>query len=107
MYPMDVDIDEQPMVVDGRVVSVWRHVLTMPEPKPAGGELGALLRGLHSQPEPTVRLRRFANPLYTVAAAINQIIGAMNVSMTVAKNAPMKDDDIEAVIASPMVGSKP
>ena len=70
-------IDDQPWVVGGRVVSVWRYLPTVPEPRPDGGELGALLRDLHAQPLPPVRLRRFADPFYSVASAIDQAPGAM------------------------------
>lgn len=74
------DLDEQPLVVDGRVVSVWRHVPATPDPKPTGRELGGLLRGLHSQPTPPVRLRQFDDPFYSVAAAISQAIDTVTVS---------------------------
>jgi aminoglycoside phosphotransferase (APT) family kinase protein len=70
-------IEDQPWVVGGRVVSVWRYLPTVPEPRPAGGELGRLLRDLHAQPLPPVGLRRFADPFCSVASAIDQAPGAM------------------------------
>ena len=50
------DIEDQPWVVGARVVPVWRYLPTVPEPRPAGGEQGAIPRALPAQPPPPVRL---------------------------------------------------
>lgn len=46
------EVADQPLLEHGRVVSVWRHLRTVPEPPPTGRELGELLRLLHAQPPP-------------------------------------------------------
>ena len=40
------DIDDQPLVIAGHVVSVWRYVPTADAPAPTGAEIGRLLRDL-------------------------------------------------------------
>jgi aminoglycoside phosphotransferase (APT) family kinase protein len=68
------DVDGQPWVEGGRVVSVWRYVpatpTPMPGPPPSGTNLGRLLRALHSQPEPPAPPAPFADPLASVARAL-------------------------------------
>ncbi len=72
------DIDDQPSVEAGRVVSVWRYVPTKPAPPPAGAELGGLLRDLHQQPGPPYPLGRFGDPFASVASAMEEAPEAMS-----------------------------
>ena len=50
--PIDVD---QPVEVDGTVVTFWRHYPQDDRPAPGAAALGALLRQLHALPQPPVR----------------------------------------------------
>lgn len=72
------DIDDQPLVEAGRIVSVWRYVPTKPAPPPAGAELGGLLRDLHQQPGPPYPLGRFGDPFASVASAMEEAPEAMS-----------------------------
>lgn len=66
------DVDSQPLVIDGRVVSLWRYLSLTVQPPPRGAELGQLLRVLHAQPDPPYSLRRFTDPFSSVASAIGE-----------------------------------
>ncbi|HEV2371689.1 MAG TPA: phosphotransferase [Streptosporangiaceae bacterium] len=70
------DVDGQPLVEGGRVVSVWRYTPTATGPRASGAELGGLLRDLHTQPEPPHQLGRFSNPFASVAKALEEAPGA-------------------------------
>lgn len=71
------DVDGQPLVIDARVVSLWRYLPITAQPPPRGAELGELLRALHTQPDPPYPLRRFSDPFGSVASAIDEAPDAM------------------------------
>lgn len=71
------DIAGQPFVESGRVVSVWRYLATVPEPRPAAAELGQLLRVLHDQPALPEPPGRFTDPLTSMADAIDECADAL------------------------------
>ena len=64
VLPVDV---EQPLVVGGRVVSVWRLLDVTSDAQVTGQELGRLLRTLHDQAKPPFPLRELGDPLAGVA----------------------------------------
>lgn len=78
-YPCVVPVDavEHPVVVRGRIVSVWHQASPAPAAGGGGTELGRLLRLLHGQPGPPFELARFDDPFDDVAAAVTQTPGAM------------------------------
>lgn len=66
------DIGGQPLVEDGRVVSVWQYVPTAPAPPPSAAELGSLLYDLHHQAGMLEPPPRLDDPFASVARAIGQ-----------------------------------
>jgi aminoglycoside phosphotransferase (APT) family kinase protein len=70
------DLHDQPFLVDGHVVSVWRYVETTHEAPATGADLGKLLRSLHDQPVPETMLNPFEDPLASVAKAAQEFPGA-------------------------------
>ena len=54
--PIDVD---QPVAIDGAVVTFWRHYPQNDRAAPGAGALGALLRRLHELPQPPVALDEY------------------------------------------------
>jgi aminoglycoside phosphotransferase (APT) family kinase protein len=66
------DIAGQPFVEGGRIVSIWRYVPTVPEPRPTAAELGWLLRTLHNQPALPDPPARFTDPLSSMANALDE-----------------------------------
>jgi|GEM_PF-660159 len=66
------DINDQPFVYSGRVVSVWQYLPTTSAPTPSGADLGRLLRVLHDQPIPPTPLRRLADPFASISQALVQ-----------------------------------
>jgi len=71
------DIGGQPLVINGRVVSLWQYLSLTAGPQPTGAELGKLLRDLHTQPIPPHPLRRFSDPFASVASALDEAPDAM------------------------------
>jgi hypothetical protein len=71
------DIDDQPLVIDGHVVSVWRYVATAGSRAPAGADIGRLLRDLHAQDDPPAPLRQLEDPFASVAAALDEAPDSM------------------------------
>jgi hypothetical protein len=71
------DIDDQPLVIAGHVVSAWRYVPTADAPAPTGAEIGRLLRDLHAQDDPPYPLRQLDDPLASVASALEEAPDAM------------------------------
>ncbi len=71
------DIDGQPLVIDGRVVSLWRHLSLTAGLPPTGADLGKLLRELHTHPVPPHPLGRFSDPFTSVSSAIEEAPDAM------------------------------
>jgi Ser/Thr protein kinase RdoA (MazF antagonist) len=71
------DIDDQPLMIAGHVVSVWRYVLTADAPTPTGADIGRLLRDLHAQGDPPHPLRRLRDPFASVASAVEEAPDAM------------------------------
>ena len=72
------DIDGQPLMVAGYVVSFWLHVATTGTPAPTGADIGKLLRDLHAQGDPPCPLRRFADPFGSVASALGEAPGSLS-----------------------------
>jgi aminoglycoside phosphotransferase (APT) family kinase protein len=66
------DIEDQPLVIAGHVVSVWRYVLTTDAPAPTGADIGRLLRDLHAYDNPPHPLRRLRDPFTSVASAVEE-----------------------------------
>jgi aminoglycoside phosphotransferase (APT) family kinase protein len=66
------DIDDQPFVIAGYVVSAWRYLATAGTPAPASAEMGAILRELHAQCDPPYPLPSLGDPLASVTAAISE-----------------------------------
>lgn len=66
------DIEDQPLMIAGHVVSVWRYVPTTDIPAPAGADIGRVLRDLHTQGDPPHPLRRLADPFASVASAMDE-----------------------------------
>jgi aminoglycoside phosphotransferase (APT) family kinase protein len=71
------DIDNQPFVISGYVVSAWRYVPTSDTPAPASAEMGDILRQMHAQGEPPYPLPSLGDPLADVTAEISQAPDAM------------------------------
>lgn len=63
-------LPDQPIIVDGRIVTCWRHVTLADGPRPSLGELARLLRDLHGQPSPPVPPPPLRDPLDGVAAEV-------------------------------------
>jgi aminoglycoside phosphotransferase len=72
------DIDGQPFVIAGYVVSAWRYVPTADTPAPTSAEMGAVLRELHAQGDPACPPPRFGDPLASITAAISEAPDAMS-----------------------------
>lgn len=72
------DIDGQPLLQDGRVVSVWQYIPTATAPPPSAAELGSLLRDLHHQPSMPDPPEFFGDPFASVANAISEAPHAMD-----------------------------
>ncbi|MFJ6661343.1 aminoglycoside phosphotransferase family protein [Streptomyces sp. NPDC091377] len=68
---------DQPLVVDGSVVSLWHFVPATPPAGQAGAALGHLLRRLHHQPLLPFPLPWFDDPFDDVSAAVRQAPDAM------------------------------
>jgi len=64
------DIDHQPIVEKGRVVSVWQYLATVAEPPPTTADLGRFLRALHDQPLPPQPPDPLVDPFASVSAAV-------------------------------------
>lgn len=71
------DIDDQPFVIAGHVVSAWRYVPTAGTPAPTSAEMGTILRELHAQGDPAYPLPTLDDPLASVTAAISEAPDAM------------------------------
>lgn len=71
------DIDDQPLVIAGHVVSAWRYLPTTETPAPTSAEMGTILRELHAQGDPPYPLPSLDDPLTSVTAAISDSPGAM------------------------------
>ena len=72
------DIDDQPFVIAGYVVSAWRYLPTADTPAPTSAEMGNILRELHAQGDPEFALPSLDDPFASVAAAINEAPDAMS-----------------------------
>lgn len=71
------DIDDQPFVIAGCVVSAWRYLPTADTPAPTSAEMGDILRELHAQGDPVYPLPSLDDPLDSVTAAISESPDAM------------------------------
>jgi aminoglycoside phosphotransferase (APT) family kinase protein len=65
------DIDDQPFVIAGHVVSAWKYLPTAGTPSPASAEMGTILRQLHAQGEPACPLPGLGDLLASVTAEIS------------------------------------
>jgi aminoglycoside phosphotransferase (APT) family kinase protein len=66
------DIDDQPFVIAGHVVSAWRYLPTTETPAPTSEEMGNILRELRAQGDPAYpRLPSLDDPFASVDAAIS------------------------------------
>jgi aminoglycoside phosphotransferase (APT) family kinase protein len=72
------EIDSQPFVIAGCVVSAWQYVPTADTPAPTSAEMGAILRELHTQGDPTHPLPSFDDPFASVTSAISESPGVMS-----------------------------
>lgn len=72
------DIDDQPFVIAGYVVSAWRYLPTTDTPAPTGAEMGKILRELHAQGNPPCRLPGLGDPLASVTDEISKAPEAMS-----------------------------
>jgi aminoglycoside phosphotransferase (APT) family kinase protein len=72
------DIDDQPFVIAGRVVSAWRYLVTADTPAPTSAEMGSILRELHAQGDPPRPLPSLGDPLASVTAVISEAPDAMS-----------------------------
>jgi hypothetical protein len=72
------DIDDQPFVIAGCVVSAWRYLPTVGTPAPTSAEMGNILHELHAQGDPPYPLPEFGDPLASVTAAIRDSPDAMS-----------------------------
>jgi hypothetical protein len=64
--PIEVD---QPVAIDGAVVTFWRHYPQNDRAAPGAGALGGLLRRLHALPQPPVKLDDYV-PLAHLGSAL-------------------------------------
>lgn len=62
------DISDEPIEHAGRVITFWQYVPV--SGRPTTGELGRILRHLHSQPVPPFPVKRLADPLAEVRGAV-------------------------------------
>jgi len=65
------DIDDQPFVISGYVVSAWQYVPTADAPAPTSAEMGKILRELHSQDDPPYPLPSLGDPFASVTYEIS------------------------------------
>jgi hypothetical protein len=65
------DVDDQPFVIAGSVVSAWQYLPTAETPAPSSAEMGTILRELHAQGDPPDPLPSLDDPLASVVAAIS------------------------------------
>lgn len=72
------DVPGQPFVINGRVVTFWRLLAVTPQPRPIPGDLGRLLRTLHSLSAPPPSVPTFTDPLASVSAAVDRHPGAVS-----------------------------
>lgn len=72
------DVDEQPFVIAGYVVSAWKYVPTADAPAPTSAEMGSILRELHMLGDPPYRLPDLGDPLDSVTAEISQAPDVMS-----------------------------
>jgi aminoglycoside phosphotransferase (APT) family kinase protein len=72
------DIDDQPFVIDGYVVSAWRYLPTADTPAPTSAEMGDILGELHAQGDPAYPLPNLEDPLASVTATISEAPDAMS-----------------------------
>jgi hypothetical protein len=72
------DIDDQPFVIDGHVVSAWRYLPTADTPAPTSAEMGGILRELHAQGDPAYPLPGLDDPLDSVTATISEAPDAVS-----------------------------
>ena len=72
------DIDDQPFVIAGYVVSAWRYLPTADTPAPTSAEMGDILRELHAQGDPAYPLPSLDDPFASVTAAISESPDAMS-----------------------------
>lgn len=72
------DIDDQPFVIAGYVVSVWRYVPTTDTPAPTSAEMGDILRELHAQGTPPYPLPGLDDPLASVTDEISKAPDAIS-----------------------------
>ena len=71
------DVEDQPLVISGHIVSAWRYVPITETPAPTGAEMGRLLRDLHAQGDPPHPLGPLDDPLASVASALDEAPDAM------------------------------
>jgi Ser/Thr protein kinase RdoA (MazF antagonist) len=69
--------EDQPLLIGGHVVSVWRYVPITDTPAPAGADIGRLLRDLHAQGDPPHPLRRLDDPFASVASTLEEAPDSM------------------------------
>jgi hypothetical protein len=72
------DIGEQPLIVDGRAVSVWGYIPPSAGLPPSAADLGRLLHRLHDQPALPQPPPALSDPFDSVAAAIDQAPEALS-----------------------------
>jgi len=72
------EIDDQPLVITGCVVSAWRYLPTADTPAPTSAEMGTILRELHAQGDPPRPLPSLDDPLASVTAVISKAPDAMS-----------------------------
>ncbi len=72
------DIDDQPFVIAGYVVSAWRYLPTIDTPAPTSAEMGNLLRELHAHGNPPYPLPGLGDPLASVTDEIGKAPDAMS-----------------------------
>lgn len=65
---------EQPLPIQGHVVSIWRLEHLAPGPAATCAELGAILRQLHDRPEPPLSLPALGDPFGSVVRAIDRAV---------------------------------
>lgn len=74
------DIDDQPFVIAGYVVSAWQYVPTADTLAPTSAEMGDILRELHAQGDLPYPLASLDDPFASVAAVISEAPDAMSLA---------------------------
>ncbi|MFD0856909.1 phosphotransferase [Actinomadura adrarensis] len=77
-FPCVEPVQIEPLDAGGAVVSLWKLLDVVDEPRPTGADLGSIVRQLHAQPVLPVALAPLNDPLHSVSVAVREGTGGMS-----------------------------